>query len=86
MPDSGERRSVPEPARNVVMAPPPDWPALSLQMVFFSEQENRSFVQVNGKTYRQGEKLAAGPQVLRITPDGVTLAHRGQRILLGAER
>ncbi len=85
---SGEQDFAAErtPARNLLTAPPPDWPALSLQMVFFSEEENRSFVQVNGKTYRQGEQLAAGPQVLGITREGVTLAYRGQLILLGAEK
>ena len=70
----------------VLAAPPPDWPALSLQMLFFSEEESRSFVQVNGKTYRQGERLPAGPEILRITGDGVTLAYRGQQALLGVER
>lgn len=88
-PDGGAARSpVPQtaPAQEVLAAAPPDWPALSLQMLFFSEEESRRFVQVNGKTYRQGEQLAAGPQVVRITNDGVTLAYRGKLLLLGAER
>ena len=78
--------SRPVSTREALTAAPPDWPALSLQMLFFSEDESRSFVQVNGKTYRQGEQLAAGPQVLTITKDAVTLAYRGQLLLLGAER
>ncbi|MCY4156682.1 MAG: general secretion pathway protein GspB [Gammaproteobacteria bacterium] len=78
--------SPPVSTREALTAAPPGWPALSLQMLFFSEDESRSFVQVNGKTYRQGEQLAAGPQVLTITKDAVTLAYRGQVLLLGAER
>ena len=69
-----------------VTASPPGWPTLALQMHFFSEDENRSFVQVNGETYRAGEQLAAGPQVLGISSAGVTLAYQGERILLGMER
>ena len=82
------QKSEPEPetASRALTAPPPDWPALSLQMLFFSEEESRSFVQVNGKTYRQGERLPAGPEVLRISGEGVTLAYRGQQALLGMER
>ena len=87
-PDDGRLASAPEQdsAPNVLTEPPPDWPAVTLQMLFFSEEQNRSFVQVNGKTYRRGEALASGPQVLSITKDSVTLAYRGQRLLLGAER
>ena len=92
LPGTGEKRAgqqsgtALQTAESVLAAPPPDWPALSLQMLFFSEEEGRSFVQVNGKTYRQGERLPAGPEVLRITGEGVTLAYRGQRALLGVER
>ena len=73
-------------AARAVTAPPPGWPTLALQMHFFSEDQNRSFVQVNGKTYRAGEQLAAGPHVLGISSAGVTLAYQGERILLGMER
>ena len=78
--------SEPAASLGVLAAPPPDWPALSLQMLFFSEEESRRFVQVNGKTYRQGERLAAGPEVRKIGRHSVTLAYRGQQILLGVER
>ena len=89
-PDDGRLASAPAPEQdatpNVLTEPPPDWPAVTLQMLFFSEEQNRSFVQVNGKTYRPGEALASGPQVLSITKDSVTLSFRGQHLLLGAER
>ena len=89
-PDDGRLASAPAPEQdatpNVLTEPPPDWPAVTLQMLFFSEEQNRSFVQVNGTTYRPGDALASGPQVLSITKDSVMLSYRGQRLLLGAER
>lgn len=83
MPESASEQ---DRAPGLLAAAPQDWPALSLQMLFFSEQGERSFVQVNGKTYRAGERLAAGPRVVKIARDGVTLEYRGQRVLLGVER
>ena len=70
----------------LLAAPPADWPALSLQMLFFSEDGTRSFVQLNGKTYKQGEQLVEGPKVEKITQQGVMLGYRGQQVLLGVER
>ena len=65
---------------------PPDWPALTLQMLFFSPDSGRSFVQINGRNYRVGERLDDGPEVLEIAPHGVTLAHQGKKVLLAMDR
>lgn len=65
---------------------PPDWPALTLQMLFYSPERGRSFVQINGRNYRVGESLDDGPEVLEIAPHAVTLAHRGKRVLLAMDR
>ena len=65
---------------------PPDWPALTLQMLFYSPHGERSFVQINGRNYRVGERLDDGPQVLTIIPDGVTLGHQGATVRLAMER
>lgn len=65
---------------------PPDWPALTLQMLFFSPDGGRSFVQINGRNYRVGELLDDGPEVLEIAPHGVTLAHQGKKVLLAMDR
>ena len=65
---------------------PPDWPALTLQMLFYSSDGERSFVQINGRNYRMGERLDDGPQVLTIAPDGVVLAHQGATVRLAMEQ
>ncbi len=65
---------------------PPDWPALTLQMLFYSPDGERSFVQINGRNYRMGERLDDGPRVLTIAPDGVVLAHRGATVRLAMEQ
>ena len=65
---------------------PPDWPALTLQMLFYSPERGRSFVQINGRNYRVGESLDDGPEVLEIAPHAVTLAHRGKKVLLAMDR
>ena len=65
---------------------PPDWPALTLQMLFYSPDRGRRFVQINGRNYRVGERLDDGPEVLEIAPHGVTLAHQGKKVLLAMDR
>jgi len=65
---------------------PPDWPALTLQMLFYSPDGERSFAQINGRNYRVGERLNDGPQVLTIAPDGVILAHQGATVRLAMDR
>lgn len=65
---------------------PPDWPALTLQMLFYSPDRGRSFVQINGRNYRVGERLDDGPEVLEIAPHGVTLAHQGKKVRLAMDR
>lgn len=65
---------------------PPEWPALTLQMLFYSPDSNRGFVQINGRNYRVGERLDDGPEVLEIAPHGVILAHQGKKALLAMDR
>lgn len=65
---------------------PPDWPALTLQMLFYSPERERSFVQINGRNYRVGESLDSGPEVLEIAPHAVILAYRGKKALLAMDR
>ena len=65
---------------------PPDWPALTLQMLFYSPEKGRSFVQINGRNYRAGERLDDGPEVLEIAAHGVILAHQGNKVLLAMDR
>ena len=65
---------------------PADWPALTLQMLFYSPESGRSFVQINGRNYRVGEHLDDGPEVLEIAPQGVILGYRGKNVLLAMDR
>lgn len=65
---------------------PTDWPALTLQMLFYGPESGRSFVQINGRNYRVGERLDDGPEVLEIAPHGVILAYQGKKVLLAMDR
>ena len=65
---------------------PPDWPTLTLQMLFYGPESGRSFVQINGRNYRVGERLEDGPEVLEIAPHGVVLAYQGKKVLLAMDR
>lgn len=65
---------------------PPDWPELTLQMLFYGPEGGRSFVQINGRNYRVGERLEDGPEVLEIAPHGVILAYQGKNVLLAMDR
>lgn len=65
---------------------PPDWPSLTLQMLFYGPESGRSFVQINGRNYRVGERLDEGPKVLEIVPHGAILAYRGKKVLLAMDR
>ena len=65
---------------------PPDWPPLTLQMLFYGQESGRSFVQINGRNYRVGERLDDGPEVLEIAPHGVILAYEGKNVLLAMDR
>lgn len=81
------------PARDDAPQPPPpslaqlrasgvDIPALDLQLHSFSDSRSGRFVFINGTRYTEGETLAAGPRVVRITPNGVVLDQRGNEFLL----
>ena len=70
----------------LLTAVPPDWPSLTLQMLYYSPESDGSFAQINGRSYGVGEQLREGPEVQEITGNGVILAHRGQRVLLGMEQ
>ena len=90
--ESAEMEPVPaappeDPPHGIVLATvPPDWPTLTLQMLFHSPQSGRSFVQINGRSYREGEILEDGPEVVAIAADGVILAYEDARVRLAMQR
>jgi hypothetical protein len=40
---------------------------------------------INGRKYREGERLTEGPEVVAVEPNGVVLSQQGQRFLLAPE-
>jgi general secretion pathway protein B len=57
-------------------------PDLHVDIHVHSPVPAQRFVFVNMRKYVEGETLAEGPLVERITSDGVVLNHRGTRFLL----
>lgn len=51
-----------------------------VNVVSYSEQQELSFVMINGKLFRNGEFVLAGLRVEEIKPDEVVLNLRGKRI------
>lgn len=57
-------------------------PELHLDIHVYSAKPAERFVFVNMRKYTEGQTLNEGPQLERITPEGVVLNHRGMRYLL----
>jgi len=55
---------------------------LRLDMHVYSTDPAKRLVFVNMKKYREGERLAEGPTIEEITPEGVILVERGNRFRL----
>ncbi len=62
-----------------------DLPDLHLDIHVFSAVPKDRFVFINMSKLREGSRLAEGPVVSKITPDGVVLRHLGQTFLLPRE-
>ncbi|MES1954390.1 general secretion pathway protein GspB [Salinisphaera hydrothermalis] len=56
-----------------------DVPSVEINGQLYSTLPGRSFILVNGRRYHEGERLAAGPAVESIGPNGATLRYHGQR-------
>jgi len=57
-------------------------PTMRLDIHVYSTVANERFAFINGHKYQEGQVLAEGPTMERITQDGVVLNYRGQRFLL----
>ena len=57
-------------------------PRLSIDLHVYGPDATQRFVVLNGRRYREGDRLQEGPTLERVTPDGVVLNHRGLRFLL----
>jgi len=60
-------------------------PTLRLELHAYAERPSDRFVFINGRKYVEGDRLADGPELLSIAPNGAVLRHLGQRFLLTPE-
>lgn len=75
------------PVRRLREMPPDyraDFPALALEVHVF--EPRRRFVMINGRRYKEGERIAEGPQILEIVRDGVVFEYRGEKVLFPLSR
>lgn len=56
--------------------------SLHIDMHVYSADAGKRFVFINMKKYREGERLAEGPTIEEITPDGVIMVQQGNRFQL----
>ena len=57
-------------------------PELDLQLLVTSNTPASRFVVINGKRYREGERLLEGPELVAVTQEGAVLRHVGRDFLL----
>lgn len=60
-------------------------PPLKLELHAYSDKPAERFVFINGRKYKEGERLTEGPEVVTIEPNGVVLSEQGQRFQLAPE-
>lgn len=61
-------------------------PALNLDIHVHSATPDKRFVVINGRRYREGERLGEGPVLESVTRDGAILRQDGQRFRLSVRR
>jgi general secretion pathway protein B len=74
----------PAPLRKFREMPPDyraDFPPLRVEIHVYEQAQARRFVMVNGRKYREGERLAEGPSLVEIVPEGMVLEYRGEKVL-----
>jgi general secretion pathway protein B len=70
------------PTNNSLIANGTNLPDMKLDIHVYSAKPAERFVFVNMRKYVEGQSLAEGPVVERITPDGAILNQHGTRFLL----
>jgi general secretion pathway protein B len=60
-------------------------PPLHLQLHAYSQRPADRFVFINGTKYVEGDRLAEGPQLVTIEPNGAVLSQQGRRFLLAPD-
>lgn len=57
-------------------------PELTVDLHVFTTDPAKRAVFINGRRYTQGTRIAEGPMIEEIMPDGVLLSYRGRRFVL----
>jgi general secretion pathway protein B len=60
-------------------------PPLHLELHAFSALPKDRFVFINGRKYKEGDRLTEGPMLVAIEPTGAVLTHAGRRFILVQE-
>ena len=60
-------------------------PPLHLELHAYSAQPRDRFVFINGRKYKEGDRLAEGPMLVEIASTGAVLTHAGRRFILVQE-
>jgi len=60
-------------------------PPMRVDIHVYSDDASERFVFINMKKSREGGQLAEGPQIERITPDGVIMSWQGQRFVISKD-
>lgn len=84
-----EPASDPEPAESIEARPAAahdGLPEIELSGHLYSNIPGRGFILVNGRRYREGERLREGPAVESIDESGAVLNYRGERYRVAAPR
>lgn len=63
-----------------------EFPKLSVDVHVYDDNPLRRFVLINGKKYRETDTLIDGPKVVEITPSGVVVEQRGNKVLIELPR
>lgn len=58
------------------------FPSFEIQVHVWDSDSAKRFVLIDGRRYRDGDTLAAGPKLVRIAQQGLVLDYSGQRVLL----
>ena len=61
-------------------------PALNLDIHIYSDAPDKRFVVINGRRYREGDRLGEGPVLETVAPDGAILRQGAQRFRLSVRR
>ena len=81
IPITAEQKAMP--LSELPLAIQQELPALKIQLHSYSNKSVNSIVSINSRMLKEGESLAPGLKLEKITPDGVILSYKGYRFQHG---